>query len=174
MRPGRKPVPTGLRKLRGNPGKRAFPKNEANYKADTTLLEPSGWLLKDAEAAAEWRRLAPDLLQAGVLKNTDRVMFEAYCRVYSQWRRLQNSLDNPKVGLVTKSGRNYRQQSAEATLANKLLEKMSSIAAEFGFTPSSRTRVTGGEEAVPDAYTSFIKTRPARRVGASAAKVATA
>ena len=57
---GRKPKPTVLKVLSGNPGKR--PLNDREPKAQAGIPEPLPWL--DAEAQAEWRRVEDILTQA--------------------------------------------------------------------------------------------------------------
>ena len=60
---GRKPKPTALKKLEGNPGKR--PLNELEPLPQVTMLRCPNWL--EPEAKKEWRRLAPVLIGAGIL-----------------------------------------------------------------------------------------------------------
>ena len=60
---GRKPKPTALKKLEGNPGKR--PLNELEPLPQVTMLRCPNWL--EPEARTEWRRLAPVLIGAGIL-----------------------------------------------------------------------------------------------------------
>ena len=55
---GRKPKPTALKKLEGNPGKR--PLNELEPMPQVTMLRCPNWL--EPEAKKEWRRLAPVLI----------------------------------------------------------------------------------------------------------------
>jgi hypothetical protein len=64
---GRKKTPTNLVLLRGNPGKRALNKEEP--KPRPVLPEPPGHL--DTGAKREWRRVAPELHQLGLLTVLD-------------------------------------------------------------------------------------------------------
>ena len=75
---GRKPKPTAMKILEGNPGKRPLNVNEpvppvGNIKCPT-------WLLP--EAKKEWKRLAPSLEAMGVLTMADLTAFEGYCQAY--------------------------------------------------------------------------------------------
>ena len=64
---GRKPKPTALKKLEGNPGKR--PLTELEPLPPISVLRCPNWLLP--EARKEWRRLAPALINMGVLTLAD-------------------------------------------------------------------------------------------------------
>lgn len=79
---GRKPKPTALKILEGNPGKRPINENEPIPPKGTvkcpTWLEP--------EAKKEWKRLAPSLEAMGVLAHggSDRL-----CRLLSGIRQME-------------------------------------------------------------------------------------
>ena len=51
---GRKPKPTKLKLLAGNPGGRPLPENEPQ--PDPAIPDPPDWM--EGEALAEWRRIA--------------------------------------------------------------------------------------------------------------------
>lgn len=68
---GRKPKPTALKKLEGNPGKR--PLNELEPMPRVSMLRCPNWL--EPEAKKEWRRLAPVLIDAGILTGADRILW---------------------------------------------------------------------------------------------------
>lgn len=76
---GRKPTPTNIRMLHGNPGKRALPKDEPNLGA--TLLHPPKDLTPEAKKT--WPQFAKPLAEAGITTTLDasalRVLVEAYC-----------------------------------------------------------------------------------------------
>ena len=72
---GRKPKPSALKRLEGNPGKR--PLNELEPIPPVTGLTCPKHLLP--EAKKEWKRLAPILMGMGLLTAADAVPFEGYC-----------------------------------------------------------------------------------------------
>ena len=75
---GRKPKPTALKLLEGNPGKRPLNDREpVPLKGD---IKCPDWLLP--EAKKEWKRLAPALEAMGVLTMADLTAFEGYCQAY--------------------------------------------------------------------------------------------
>jgi phage terminase small subunit len=75
---GRKPTPTMLKVLSGNPGKR--PLNEREPAAPQGVPEPPEWL--DDEAKAEWARVTVDLAAMGLLSQADRPALAAYCTAW--------------------------------------------------------------------------------------------
>ena len=60
---GRKPTPTALKVLHGNPGKRKLPVNEPSPREGTA--DPPEWL--EPEAQETWRNIARELQYAKVL-----------------------------------------------------------------------------------------------------------
>ena len=137
--PGRKPKPTALKVLEGNPGKRKLPENEP----DPGRKMPScpSWLLP--EAKAEWKRLAKTLNQMGVLSEADRAAFAAYCQSWARWKEAQEHID---LEGSTFMGENGPRKSPWVAIANEAQAKMMSAASEFGMTPSSRTKIAAANE----------------------------
>ena len=87
---GRKPKPTALKILEGNPGKR--PQNPFEPVPVKGDIKCPDWLLP--EAKKEWKRLAPALEAMGVLTMADQTAFEGYCQAYARWKEcLARELD---------------------------------------------------------------------------------
>ena len=82
---GRKPKPTALKLLEGNPGKR--PLNDREPVPPKATLKCPAWLLP--EAKKEWKRLAPALEAMGVLTMADLTKFEGYCQAYARWKEAE-------------------------------------------------------------------------------------
>lgn len=78
---GRKPTPTAIKELEGNPGKR--PLNAKEPKPVKKAPACPKWL--EPEAKKEWRRLSKQLEQLGVLTELDMASFAAYCQAYARW-----------------------------------------------------------------------------------------
>jgi len=114
---GRRPTPTRLKMLTGNPGKRPLNQDEPRPEANIPECPPE----LGPVARAEWDRLVGELAALRLLTNLDRAALAAYCGAYALW--------------------------AEATvqpylaIANRQAEIMMRIASEFGFTPASRSRI---------------------------------
>ncbi|MHA1225276.1 MAG: P27 family phage terminase small subunit [Candidatus Hodarchaeales archaeon] len=118
MHGGLKPKPTKLKVLEGNRGHRRIPKNP---EPAAVLPDPPEWM--DEVAKNKWRELAKALYQLGLLTEVDVGALEALCQLYAKWRRVT---ENKQSGT-----------HAEVTLARELRMWY----AEFGMTPSSRSRI---------------------------------
>src|SRR5690348_3709942 len=98
---GRRPTPTTLKVLRGNPGKR--PLNPKEPKPPTAIPIAPQHLTEIAKA--EWDRIAPKLAQLGLLTDLDRAALAAYCCAYARWSEAEEALK--KTGTVVRSPTNY-------------------------------------------------------------------
>ena len=132
---GRRPKPTALRRLEGNPGKRAWNHDEP-VPPDGVPSCPRHLL---PSAKTEWRRLARVLHAMGVVTEIDRAALAAYCQCYGRWVEAERRLKETPLLLKTPSG--YIQQSPWLGVANKQLELMGRYMVELGITPASRSRI---------------------------------
>jgi P27 family predicted phage terminase small subunit len=133
---GRKPTPTHLELLHGNPGKRGVSPSEftPQRRAPTCpshLCPP---------AKAEWKRLATQLTVLRILTELDRAALAAYCQAYGRWVEAERKLQETPMLLKLPSG--YVQQNPWLTIANKQLELMHKYLTEFGLSPVARSRVS--------------------------------
>lgn len=94
---GRKPKPTALKVLEGNPGKRPLNKNEPQPERKAPRC-PS-WL--EPEAKKEWKRMAKTLETIGVLTQVDKAAFAGYCQAYARWKEAEEFLS--KHGTIFKT-----------------------------------------------------------------------
>src|SRR4029079_8970243 len=132
---GRKPTPTTLKVLNGNPGKR--PLNEREPAAPQGDPDPPAWLQR--EGKAEWERLTVDLAEMGLLSKADRPALAAYCTAWSRWVDAEAQVK--KYGAVVKSpDKGFPMKSPYLSIAEQALETMRKLMVEFGLTPSSRSR----------------------------------
>ena len=149
MRPiatrGRKPKPTGLKVLEGNPGKR--PINFAEPHPEKKLPDCPEWL--ENEAKAEWKRLAVSLYNLGLLTELDMAAFASYCQAYARWKEAEEFISQHGSIVKTKTG--YWQQVPQVSIAQTYLKIMNKAAAEFGLTPSARSRIIAGNTKAEDA-----------------------
>jgi P27 family predicted phage terminase small subunit len=132
---GRKPKPTALKKLEGNPGKRQL--NEYEPVPPISMLRCPNYLLP--EAKKEWRRLAASLIAMGVLTVADAVPFAAYCTAYARWREAEDFIT--KHGAIYKDPRGFARPNPYVAIAAHHLREIKSLAAEFGLTPANRTAI---------------------------------
>lgn len=132
---GRKPKPTAMKVLEGNPGKR--PLNEHEPTPPKGTLRCPTWL--EAEAKKEWRRLAPSLEAMGALTSVDITAFSGYCQAYARWKEAEEFISQHGSIFQTPSG--YVQQVPQVSIAQQNLKIMQSFCSEFGLTPATRSRI---------------------------------
>jgi len=116
MKTGRPRKPTALRLIAGNPGKRAMNTQEPQLAA--SAVDAPEWL-SDA-ARAHWQRLAPMLIGAGVVRESDRDVLATYCTLFAEFVRASQEGENvppSKIG------------------------QLRQLMGELGMTPSARSRI---------------------------------
>lgn len=154
---GRRPTPTHLKELRGNPGKRPLPKDEP---------QPQGNLFRAPEHLSESQQARWTYAIAnsppGLLKRLDRdvlaawvVAADMHAVATAKQAEMDAGSDVPLLamvgGTVNEHGRRVGgtlQQSPYLPIINRQAQMMARLAAELGFSPSARTRISLG--AAPD------------------------
>ena len=112
---GRKPKPTALKKLEGNPGKR--PLNELEPMPAITMLRC-----------------------AGILTAADAVTFAGYCQAYARWREAEEQIS--KLGMIYKDKVTGKiHPNPYIAISRAAFTEVKSMAAEFGLTPATRTAI---------------------------------
>ncbi len=132
---GRKPKPTAIKVLEGNPGKRALSQYEP--KPEKKAPRCPTWL--EAEAKKEWKRTAKQLEQLGILTEVDMAAFAGYCQAYARWKEAEEFIT--KHGTIVKTPSGYWQQVPQVSIAQTYLKIMSRFCEQFGLTPSARSRI---------------------------------
>lgn len=132
---GRKPKPTSLKKLEGNPGKRKMNAKEPDPGSGMPTC-PS-WLLPAART--EWQRLCGRLNRMGVLTVIDRAAFAAYCQSYARWKQAQEHISAEGATYETENG--MHRPNPWVAICNTEQRLMMQAASEFGLTPSARSRI---------------------------------
>lgn len=102
---------------------------------DQVPAAPS-WLAKDAKA--EWRRVAPVLVERKVLTEADMGCLEGYCVATGRVREIERALQ-----LTALDPRLVRMQ-------NQAIQTVRQLAAELGLTPVSRSRPAIRDEGPDD------------------------
>jgi len=146
MARGPKPKPTGLKVITGNPGKRALNKSEPKPKSP--LGDPPAHLNEDA--VTEWNRIGDEVAEIGLATGLDMGALAAYCQAYGRWAQAERALakmQNQADGLIIKTVSGNMIQNPLVGVANKAMNDMVRFAAEFGMTPSARSRVSVSEGA---------------------------
>ena len=141
---GRKPKPTALKVLEGNPGKR--PLNDHEPITPKGELKCPSWLLP--EDKKEWKRLASSLEAMGVLTMADLTAFAGYCQAYARWKEAEEFIT--QHGSIFKTPSGYVQQVPQVSIAQQNLKIMQSFCSDFGLTPATRARIIAGGSGTED------------------------
>lgn len=160
MTSGRKPSPTALKLVKGNPGKRALNKKEAKL----GLAEPTPPEFLNTDAKVEWGRVVGTLYRAGLMTELDRAVLAAYCQAYGRWAQAERALsrmadkDEYNRALMVKTHNGTAIQNPLVGTANKAKADMVRYALEFGMTPSARSKVnaTPHEQSAEDITKEFF------------------
>lgn len=142
--PGPPKKPTALKELAGNPGKKPLPKHEPKFSGIPTC--PSHL---DKLAKAEWKRMVKELKPLGLLTNADRAAFAIYCQMWSRWVQAEQKIAETAMTYTTHDANGKPKaiiQSPYVGIANRAAEICHKFLTEFGFTPSSKTRVAAPPE----------------------------
>ena len=135
---GRKPKPTAMKELEGNPGK--HPLNTSEPKPNKKAPACPKWL--EPEAKKEWRRLAKQMEAIGILTEVDMAAFAGYCQAYARWKEAEEFIT--QHGTIVKTPSGYWQQVPQVSIAQQNLKIMQSFCSEFGLTPATRARIIAG------------------------------
>lgn len=142
---GRKPKPTALRVIEGNPGKREI--NGAEPDAGPIGQAPSDL---DGAALAKWCEMVQPGRWGLVLTGADREQLAEYCRLEARRQQVEKQIADaeaakPGSGMVSETAGGQPVRSAWLVVLDKVREDMRKIAVEFGGTPASRTRVKAND-----------------------------
>ena len=152
---GRKPIPTPLKLLRGNPGHRPPPPDEP--KPPVNIPKCPKHL--DKEAKQEWRRMVKELEPLGMLTNLDKAVFAVYCDSYSTWAKAALQIQEKGMvfsvasktitkpdGTIVTTGAGLPMINPYFKIADQAKAIMIKALTEIGMTPSSRSRVKVPEQ----------------------------
>lgn len=132
---GRKPKPTALKMLAGNPGKRAI--NRSEPKPRVVMPKPPEHL-SDAEKE-KWKSVVRELHPLGLVTTIDKDALAMYCTIYVRWVKAEKMVRDK--GEIIKTAAGNIIQNPYLSIANRALDQLNKLGAEFGMTPSSRSRV---------------------------------
>lgn len=137
---GRRPKPTALKVLRGNPGGRPLPAHEPKLeRADQSFDEPPLEIAEDAVAAAEWRRVAPILRLCGIASESERVSLLSLCQQWSRYLEAHRKVKD--LGMVVKRPNGEPILNPYLKVETSAFDKCLGLWRELGLTPTARTRL---------------------------------
>ena len=132
---GRKPTPTHLKELHGNPSK--LPLNKREPRPEGELYAAPEWM---SPSQREGWAYAITCSPHGLLKCLDRSVLAIWVVAEDLHREAAEKI--AQFGLLTKSpNAGLPLQSPYLAILNKQAQIMLKAAAELGFSPSSRSRV---------------------------------
>ena len=132
---GRKPKPTLLREIQGNPGKRPLNRNEPQ---PGELMAPPADLCEVARS--KWFDQIRLECWGLMVTAADADMLEQYCRLHAELKKAEAKV--AEYGELVKSPNGFPCLSPWLCIVNKRRSEMRKIAGEFGGMPSSRTRLS--------------------------------
>lgn len=156
---GRKPVPTQLKVVRGNPGKRPLNADEPQTPALESDADIPAYL--SDRAREHWHLVAAQLREAKLLGRVDAHALGLYCEAFARYTDANAKIAKSGPVVVAPSG--FPVQSPYLAIANKAHEQMCKLLIEFGMTPSSRSRVSKVESGEDDPYSAFVKKQPRKQ-----------
>ncbi len=133
---GPRPKPTFLRVLEGNPGKRPLNENEPQPRK----VSPTCPHHLTKGGRRQWKKIAKYLFEIGLLTQIDGDALSLYCEAKSRWIDAIKKLETmPDVIASKKTGSPFINPIFNVACAS--FEQMRKMMAEFGMTPSSRSRI---------------------------------
>ncbi len=147
---GRRPKPTALKLLQGNPGKGRLNAQEpvqAPVGPDFDVPPPE--LEGDAVAAQEWARVAPLLRACRMVSEAERGVLVALCQQWSRYREAQAKVI--QLGMVVKTPAGIPITNPYLAVSDKALAACLKIWVELGLTPSARSKIAALPQAEPSA-----------------------
>ena len=136
---GRKPDPTILKLVKGNPGKRPLDLTAPTARAAAPNKRAPFCLSKPAQR--HWRKLYLELHAAGVISEMDFHELLLYCQAWERYEEARAQIDT-KGSMIQTTPTGYLAVSPFISILNKSFDQMLRISANFGMNPTARTKVT--------------------------------
>ena len=148
---GPKPLPSNVRAFTGS--RRPLRAADLSDGIHPEVGIPSTPQHLAPEAAKEWRRVTPLLLELNLLTKVDRAALELYCRAYGRLQQVERAItakqkqlvadgQDPTDALMQPTPTGFIRESALSRQAAELAQQVDRYLASFGMSPSSRSRVT--------------------------------
>lgn len=144
------PMPDNVRRLRGSKPLRDAETGEKVKRLVLAPVAPKPPPGLDRKAAAEWRRIVPELERAGVLAEVDRGALTAYVTSWSLMMTAYETVKKEGLFRETKDGVSRHPSWIVYKEANRT---MLASARELYLTPTARLRIPvprGAKDADPD------------------------
>lgn len=149
---GRKPTPTRLHELR-NTKPHTDRDREPRPDALEKILAPQEHLNRRAKGV--WRRIFRELVRMRLIARIDLSSLAAYCSAVATYQEADERLKTEKW--TTSTARGGSRPNPIFKIRDDALKLVNKFAAEFGMTPSTRSRVSAaGTSPKQSAFDSFL------------------
>ena len=160
MGAGRKPKPTALKLIAGVPGHRPINNDEPEPDAVVESLAAPPWMSGEGKAA--WATEFPKLVRSHVMAEVDLNAFARYCQAFGRYLTAESYIAKQGEVLIAPGG--FPIQNPYLAVSNRADEQMRKAEAEFGMTPSSRSRVTTtGNKKKANRFLDLVDAKPKGR-----------
>jgi P27 family predicted phage terminase small subunit len=139
--------------LRGNPS-HGIPHNPDEPEPPRGIPDAPDWL--NGLERESWETITAALAPMGVVTVSDGPALTALVVAWAEWRQARAVLDLEEPYADTPTG--LRKHPATA-VASDAWRRVSSMLAEFGLTPSSRSRLAIADTDSPDRFENFRRRR---------------
>jgi P27 family predicted phage terminase small subunit len=164
---GRRPKPTALKVLQGNPGKRKLNRSEPS----TRRGAPDRPMFLTESAIAAWDHIVPLLLEMNVLTTSDGFALANLCMAFARWQEAEAAItEHGVVCKVPVMDKTYElvgwkiTKNPACTVAMACQKEMRAQLSAFGLDPSSRSRIKGAtQEAQKSPLVALLEAQQAAR-----------
>lgn len=164
---GRKPVPTKLKVLTGNPGKR--PINRKEPEPPRGIPAMPGWLEDFPVAVAEWRRESEILDGMGILTMAEEGILAMHCYLMAQIQEIAAEIN--KEGRVAYTSRMDSlgnevmdaKPNPKAVQIKNMITEYRQIGSLLGFDPVSRVKMATDPKEKEGKYDRLLNNAKARK-----------
>lgn len=147
---GRRPTPTALKLLQGNPGHRPVGDVMTREPAPerSGFREPPEHIT--GEAREFWYAQGPEFVRMGTLTDADWPVFEDLCLCHEEKQQLTTRI-NALQRRRRRSGALEQELMMQRGLRRKVFEQFRKLASEFGGTAAARPRIRlpSGQQELP-------------------------
>lgn len=148
---GRQRKPTHLKLVEGTRDRRSARQRQGEPRAKGALREPPDWF--NLELVAAWN-FALDHAPRGLLKEIDRALLTSWVVAEHIHKAATQKLLASSLLIKASNG---AVQSPLLGIINRQVVLMKALAAELGFSPAARTRITSEAETEPDPTDRFFR-----------------
>src|SRR3569623_481106 len=146
---GRRPKPTNLRIIEGNPGKRALNKTEPKL----PVAVPECPAILSERARGAWDSISPELIKMGVLTTADGMALTGLCEAYADWLDAIDAIkrDGLTYETTNQQGETLIKANPAVAMKSNAVRRIRAWLIEFGLTPAARSKLSGKGADKPEA-----------------------